>query len=164
MQEGFCALAAAKAAQAGATLERCVDAAVDTIGRTRYLFVPATLEYLKRGGRIGTASALLGTLLQIKPILTVRNGQTEVFARVRTQSRAFAAMASQFASDVSEYGLQRVVVHYISDRDAAVDFSAKYIEPLVGRAVEIVPVSPVVGLHVGPAVAVCYETERAIAG
>lgn len=160
MQEGFAAIAAAKAAQAGRTLEECVRAAVETTKRTRYLFTPHTLEYLKRGGRIGTASALLASMLQVRPILTVENGQTETFAKIRTTSKALAEMARQFSEDVDKFGLRDVVVHYIADKQAAEQFAHDSVEPLVGRPVEVVPVSPVVGVHVGPAVAICYETER----
>ena len=93
MEEGFGAIAAAQTALAGEAIERCVAAAQKTLRRTRYLFTPHTLEYLRRGGRIGGASALVGGLLQIKPILTVERGETQTFSRVRTQSRALGEMA-----------------------------------------------------------------------
>jgi len=163
MQEGFAVLAAAKAALAEETLERCVQAAKDTITRTRYLFTPASLEPLRRGGRIGNASALLGGLLQIRPILTVQNGETTTFAKVRTQGRALAEIARKFTEDVSEYGLAQVVVHYIGEPGPAEAFAAEFIEPVAGRPVQIVPVSPVVGVHVGQAVAIVYQTEREMA-
>ncbi len=159
MQEGFAAIAAAKAAQAGAALERCVEEAVATTKRTRYLFTPHTLEYLKKGGRIGTASALLGTLLQIRPILTVEDGETATFAKVRTQSKALSEMAGQFGDDIREHGLREVLVHYIADRETAAAFARDAIEPIAGREVRVCPVSPVIGVHVGPAVAIVYETE-----
>ena len=160
MQEGFAALAAAKAAQAGESVEQCVAAAIETTKRTRYLFTPDTLEYLRRGGRIGAAGALLGTLLQIRPILTVSDGETTTFAKVRTTSRALSEMARTFGDEKEKYGLRQVVVHYIADRAAAETFAREQIEPIVGAEVEIVPVSPVIGVHVGPAVALAYETER----
>jgi len=160
MEEGFAALAATRAARAGETLDRCVHAALDTARRTRYLFTPATLEYLRRGGRIGGASALVGQLLQIKPILTVQHGETDTFAKVRTQSRALAEMARVFAEDIAQRGLERVVVHYIGDRGPADTFAVEHIEPIAGRDVSVVPVSAVIGLHVGPAVGLVYETTR----
>jgi fatty acid-binding protein DegV len=162
MQEGFAALAAARAAEAGETVERCAQAAAETIRRTKYLFTPHTLEYLVRGGRIGTASAFLGQLLQIRPILCVRDGVTAPFSKVRTQSRALSEMARVFADDVRERGLRDVVVHYISDRATAEKFAREVIDPIAGFTVEVVPVSPVIGLHVGPAVAIAYETEREV--
>jgi len=160
MQEGFAAMAAARAAIAGESLEACRDIALDTMRRTRYLFTPASLEYLRRGGRIGNAGALLGQILQIRPILTVENGETTTFSKVRTQGRALAEIAKRFAEDVAEHGLRDVVVHYIGDRGPAEHFATDLIEPIAGHPVRIVPVSPVVGLHVGPAVALAYECER----
>lgn len=65
MELGFAVLAAAQAAESGASAEEAAQAARDMTLRTRFLFVPDTLEYLRRGGRIGNASALIGTLLQI---------------------------------------------------------------------------------------------------
>lgn len=162
MQEGFAALAAAKAAQAGATLEDCIEAAKGAIQRTRYLFVPDGLDYLRRGGRIGGASALLGTLLNIRPILTVTSGETNVFAKVRSVQRAWALMVARLTEDAKDFGLADVVVHYIGERDSATRFAAEFVTPIVGRRVEVVPVSPVIGLHVGPAVGLCYLTERPI--
>jgi DegV family protein with EDD domain len=160
MEEGFGAIAAARAALAGEAIERCASVARTTLARTRYLFTPHTLEYLRRGGRIAGASALIGGLLQIKPILTVEGGQVETFAKVRTQSRALAEITRQFADDVAAFGLAQVIVHYIVDRELAETYAREQIEPLAGRPVRVIPVSPVIGLHVGPAVGIVYETER----
>jgi DegV family protein with EDD domain len=160
MEEGFGAIAAAKAALAGETIERCLAAANDTLRRTRYLFTPHTLEYLRRGGRIGGASAMLGGLLQIKPILTVERGETQTFAKVRTQTRALAEITRTFTEDIAAYGFKQVIVHYIADKELAERYAAEQIEPLAGGPVRVIPVSPVIGLHVGPAVAIVYETQR----
>ncbi len=122
---------------------------------------PRRLEYLRRGGRIGHASALLGGLLQIRPILTVEEGETTTFAKVRTQSKALSEIAAKFAKDIEAYGLRQVIVHYIGEPGPAEEFAREQIEPIGRRPVEIMPVSPVIGLHVGPAVGIVYETERA---
>jgi DegV family protein with EDD domain len=161
MEEGFGALAAAQAALAGEAIERCIDAAAETLRRTRYLFTPHTLEYLRRGGRIGGASAMIGSLLQIRPILTVEDGETQEFAKVRTQSKALAEIARKFADDIAAFGLADVIVHYIHDRELAERYANEQIAPLAGgRPIRVIPVSPVIGLHVGPAIGVVYTTER----
>ena len=85
MQLGFAVLTAARAAHYGKTIDEVINIAQDNIKRSKFLFIPNTLEYLKKGGRIGGASALLGTIFQIKPILTVVNGKTELFDKVRTK-------------------------------------------------------------------------------
>lgn len=160
MEEGFAAIAAAKAAQAGRTIDECVSAALESMKRSRYLFAPESLEYLRRGGRIGAASALLGQILQISPVLTVAEGETTSVTKVRTHRKALAEIAKRFSDDVSKFGLRDLVVHYIGTPDAAQVFAAETIAPIAGRAVPVVPVSPVIGLHVGPAVGIVYETER----
>lgn len=160
MEEGFAAIAAAKAAQAGRSIDECVNAALESMKRSRYLFAPESLEYLRRGGRIGAASALFGQILQINPVLTVADGVTAPVAKVRTHRKAIAELARRFAEDVERFGLRDLVVHYIGDPAPAQRFATELIEPIAQRSVEVVPVSPVIGLHVGPAVAIAYETEE----
>ncbi len=160
MQEGYAVLSAAEKAAAGGTLEECEAAARATMARSRFLFTPHTLEYLARGGRISGASALLGSLLQIAPILTVEDGETQVAAKVRTRKRVLAEAASRFADDIERCGLERVLVHAIVDLEEGARFAADYIEPIVGDTVPVVPIGPVIGLHVGPAVGVVYETRE----
>lgn len=149
MELGFAALAAARAADEGMTMEEAVSAAKHKIDRSRWLFVPATLDYLRMGGRIGKASALLGSLLDIKPILTVVDGRTAPFGKVRTRARAIAEIARVFADDVEEKGLGDVIVHHINDVEAAADLAGR-IEAVVGRPPRVVLLGPAVGLHVGP--------------
>jgi DegV family protein with EDD domain len=163
MEEGFGAIAAAQAARAGQSIERCMETATDTLARSRFLFSPHTLEYLRRGGRIGGASALVGGLLQIKPILTVEGGETQTFAKVRTQARALETMARKLADDAAAFGLAQVIVHYIVDVELAQRFAVEQIAPIAGGPVRVIPVSPVIGLHVGPAIGIVYETERELA-
>jgi DegV family protein with EDD domain len=159
MQMGAAVIAAARAARDGASLDECASAARESMRRSRYLFTPSSLEYLRRGGRIGGASALIGSLLQVRPILTVEAGETQVFARVRTFAKALTTIAEAFSADVEAKGLRSVWVHSIVDRETAERFSAEQIEPIAGREVEVIPVGPVIGLHVGPAVGLVYETE-----
>jgi len=92
MQLGFAVLTAARAARQGKTIDEVSNMVRDNIKRSKFLFIPDTLEYLKKGGRIGGASALFGTIFQIKPILTVVNGKTELFNKVRTKKRAIQTM------------------------------------------------------------------------
>jgi DegV family protein with EDD domain len=149
MELGFAALAAARAAAQGMSVEQAVAAARHKIDRSRWLFVPKTLDYLKMGGRIGNASALLANILDIKPILTVVDGKVATFSKVRTRARAIAEIAQHFADDVEEKALGDVIVHHIHDEAAAADLAAR-IEAVIGRAPVIVPLGPAVGLHVGP--------------
>ena len=159
MELGYAALAAARAAAAGEPIAAVVAAATAMIERTRFLFVPATLEYLRRGGRIGSASALIGSLLQVRPILTVTDGQTDVFAKVRTTRKALDTIVEAFAADIRDKGgLGDAIVHHIHD-EAAGRSLAERVSEVAGRAIDICPIGPAIGAHVGPgAVAVVYHT------
>ena len=81
MQLGFIALEAAKAGMNGASMEEVWQAAEQVRTHSRFIFTPEVLDYLQKGGRIARASALLGTLLQIKPVLTVNDGVADVMRR-----------------------------------------------------------------------------------
>ena len=84
---------------------------------------------------------------------------------MRTSSEwALDKIVQTFKADVEAYGLKRVMVHYIGDKNPAVAWAREVVEPLVGHAVDVLPVSPVIGLHVGPAVGIAYECARSLTG
>lgn len=150
MQLGFAVLEAARAAEQGASLEEVAAAARATIPRTRFPFVPHTLDYLRKGGRIGGASALLGSLLQIRPILTVADGKTEVFAKVRTKRKALAEITSAVAEAGERAGgLEELVVHHIDDEAEGREL-VELLEAATGLEVPLHAIGAVIGLHVGP--------------
>ncbi len=159
MELGYAALAAAEAAASDAPLPGVIEAVSERIARTRFLFVPETLEYLRRGGRIGNASALIGALLQVKPILTVVEGQTDVFGKVRTKARALDTILEAFAADIRDKGgLGDAIVHHIHDEEAGAALAERASE-VAGRPIGVCPIGPAIGAHVGPgAVALVYHT------
>jgi len=160
MQSGFVSLTAAKAVQAGASLEEVLGQANSIIYKSRFIFSPEVLDYLKKGGRIGGASALLGAILQIKPILTVIDGKTAVLDKVRTKKRAIQKMVHIFLEDIKSKGLGDVIVHHINNEAEGREL-AKTLESSIGRTVEVYPIGPVIGLHVGPGtLGIAYYTER----
>lgn len=159
MQLGFTALEAAKAASEGKNISEVVAAAQAVINHSRFLFTPDTLTYLKKGGRIGGAAALFGTLLQIKPILTVKDGQTSVFTKVRTKKKAIDAIIQGFMSDLAECDLGDVIVHHINCEEEGLAL-AKALETQLGRKIQIQSIGPVIGLHVGPgSIGLAYFTK-----
>lgn len=164
MDEGWAVLAAAAARSAGCSLDKCCELAQKAVACSRFLFTPESLRFLRAGGRIGSAAGLLGDIIKLCPILTVTDGETATFAKVRTHKKALAAIAEKFKSDIEQYGLKNAIVHYIGSPDEARKWAREVIEPICGREVAVVPVSPVIGLHVGPAVAVAYECERVLPG
>ena len=149
MQMGYVAIEAAKAAAAGKSMEEVIDVCTSVINNSRFLFTPDTLDYLKKGGRIGGASALLGTLFQIKPILTVCDGKTTVFTKVRTKKKAVDTLVTTLVNDLQGKELGGVIVHHINCQDEGLSLAAK-IKKQLGVDVQIDTIGPIIGLHVGP--------------
>lgn len=160
MQLGYAAIVAAREAALGKSLMEVKKAAEDNVRRSRFLFVPDTLEYLKKGGRIGGASALIGNLLKIIPILTVDNGKTSILTKVRTKPKAILTMIDKMMEDISEFGLGEISVHHINCSEEAEKLAAT-IKDKFNVEVGICDIGPVIGVHVGPgALGIVYYTER----
>lgn len=155
--EAFAVFDAIDMRDQGGTLEECAAAAENAIMSSRVFFAPESLKFLKAGGRIGAASALLGSMVQIVPIITVKDGVVEAFSKVRSHKKAMHTILEYFKKDIEEFGLKRVVVHYVGKKSAALDDFRQKVEELVGYAVDAVPVSPVIGSHVGTAIGLAYE-------
>jgi len=138
---------AADLARTGASQGDVVDLVQDLIGRTELLFAPDTLEYLQKGGRIGRASALVGTMLSIKPILTTVDGEVTSLDRKRTMAKAKARILELAGIGDVE---QIAVVH--SGAAGLEEFRAAAAE-VAGvdvADVEVGYIGPVAGAHIGP--------------
>lgn len=149
MQMGFIVLEAAKHAKFEKSMNEILDIANNTIKNSRFVFSPSVLDYLKKGGRIGSASALIGNLFQIKPILTVNNGKTDVLAKVRTKKKAVSTMIDILMNDLKEKELGGVIVHHINCEEDGLTL-AKTLEEKLNMKVDIQDIGPVIGSHVGP--------------
>ncbi len=143
---GAVALEAARVAQQGASLEEVADAARRTLERVQVIAMVDTLEYLRRGGRIGRARSLLGSLLSIKPILHVEDGEVAPLERVRTRSRAIERLV-QLAT---EGDVKRAFVGSGGNRDEAEALLERLRPALPGAELLLGQVGPVVGVHAGP--------------
>ncbi|MBB6623282.1 DegV family protein [Clostridium gasigenes] len=160
MQLGFSVIVAARAALEGKNLDQVKEIAEDNIKRSRFLFVPDTLKYLKKGGRIGSASALIGNLLKIIPILTVEDGVTTILTKVRTKKKAVATMTDKMFNDIEQYGVGEITVHHINTYYEALEL-IKTLEEKLKIKIGICSIGPVIGTHVGPGtIAVAYYTEK----
>jgi DegV family protein with EDD domain len=140
-------LVAARKAADGAAAGEVIDAISRVREATRCYFAVSTLEYLRRGGRIGAAGALLGSVLQIKPILAIEEGQVVPLERVRTHERALHRLVELVQAMDRKGGLCLVIGH------AATEPAAQALaERLDGIAESVVvqPLGPVVGAHAGP--------------
>lgn len=147
MGMGLCVLAAARAAAEGKSREECVAAAESTARRVHVAVAFETLDFLRRGGRIGRAQAFVGGLLRLKPILTVRDGEAHPLTRVRSRGKALdelIALATRFerVSDIA-------ILHTTTPDDAGqLAERARDARPdarlMTGRF------GPVLGVHGGP--------------
>ena len=159
MQMGFAVIEAARTASEGKSINEVINAANHVINNSRFLFTPETLEYLKKGGRIGGAAALFGNVLQIKPILTVVNGETSVFKKVRTRKKAIEEIVKTVLEEIESKGLGDIVVHHINCQEDGLKL-AKALENKLGKKVEIQSIGPVIGVHVGPgSIGIAYYTK-----
>ena len=145
---GLMALTAAKAAARGATGGEAMEAVERARAALRMWFAIDTLEYLRRGGRIGSAQAWLGSALQIKPILTLEEEITPV-ERVRTRRRAFERMV-EFARERRDDAANGWVVQHIHDPDAARGLVDECRQLFDSGPVFVSEIGPVIGAHVGP--------------
>jgi DegV family protein with EDD domain len=159
MGTGFVALAAARAAAAGADVGSVAAEAVSAVRRGRAFIVVARLDNLRRSGRVGTGAARLSTALAIKPLLRVdENGKLVLAQRVRTATKALAAMVDQTVELVGDRPVA-IAVHHVDNASAAADVAHALTERLPGAsAPTITDMGPVLAVHVGTgAVGVCLD-------
>lgn len=146
------ALLAARWAREGVDPDTILDRVHDLIARQRVYFVVDTLEYLHKGGRIGGAKALLGSVLQIKPILTLKDGRVEPLEQQRTKRRALARLRELILAECPRSDEAHLcVMHADAEAEAealAADFAAK----LGLSTVPIYELPPAIVVHAGPGV------------
>lgn len=162
MGTGFVALAAAQAAAGGADLAVVAAAAAAAVLRSRAYIVVHRLDNLRRSGRIGSAAAWLGTALSLKPLLTIDDGKLVLAQRIRTVSKATAAMIDRVCADVGDRRAA-IAVHHVANPEGAAAVAAVLAERLPACPPAVVTgLGPVLALHVGAgAVAVCVDTDPA---
>jgi len=154
MAQGFIVIAAAKAAhaaakaaQAGASFDVVLEAARQTIPRVYMRAAFDSLEYLERGGRIGKAQALLGSLLKMNPILGLKDGEVHPFGRERSRAKAIDHLYNFAASFGDVEGL---AVEYATDLDEANRLVERLHSKYPGVLVHLSRATPVIGTHTGP--------------
>lgn len=142
---GSLVLLAAERAQAGDDLSTIATAVGEAAPRTRVHGALDTLDNLKKGGRIGAAQSLLGSLLSIKPLIEVRDGVVQPVGKQRTRSKALNHLVDQVASDAHQ--IERLAVMHAACPD--VDELVDRLRPLVNGDILVGQVGPVVGAHAG---------------
>ncbi len=157
---GFPALAAAEAAAAGADVSGVRAAALAAVERTQTFFYVDTLEFLRRGGRVGAASALVGTALSVKPILHVVDGSIVLRDKVRTASRALARLIDVAVEAAGESDVD-IAVHHVGAPERADSLTCALADRLGDRLRDryTTEIGAVVAAHAGPGLA-CVVVHR----
>lgn len=160
MALGLPVMEAARSAKLGKPLSELVHLAAQMIKRMHFYFVPETLEYLRKGGRIGGGAALIGSLLNLKPVLYVDQGKVALLERVRGGRAAAGRLLGLLDTAYKSRGLHQVVVHHINAVSKGKAL-AEQIAQRYGMEVPVVSIGPVIGLHVGPGtIGVVFCTEK----
>jgi DegV family protein with EDD domain len=150
MGTGFAALAAARSAAAGADARAVAESARSTAAGTRTLFVVDTLEYLRRGGRIGSAATFLGSALAMKPVLHVVDGRVVPLEKVRTSARALNRLVQRVVEAAAD-GPVSVAVHHLAAAERADRLAAEIRERVPSlRELHVSELGAAIGAHVGP--------------
>jgi DegV family protein with EDD domain len=156
---GYAALAAAEVAAAGGTADAAAEAARSRAAASTSLFYVDTLEYLRRGGRIGAAAALLGGALAVKPLLQIADGRVESLERVRTSARALARLEELAVQAAGDTSVDVWVGHLANPQRAArlaEHLATRLATNLESGTLCSGELGPVLGAHVGPGmIAVC---------
>jgi DegV family protein with EDD domain len=159
MALGWPVLTAARAAEAGENLGECQKIAERARDQTGVLFVVDTLEYLRRGGRIGGAQAMLGTILNVKPLLGLKDGRIEPLEKIRTKKKALNRMLDLVEERVAGHSpIRLATVHANAEAEALalLETARQRFNPIESLHS---PLSPVIGTHAGPGtVALAYMT------
>lgn len=149
MALGMLCIAAAEAAEAGQSREEIVALVNALIPKLNLIFVLDTLEYLRRGGRIGGARAFMGTLLNVKPLLQIENGQVEPLEQPRSRSRALKRLLEILEERADHKPLHVSVLHAQVPTEACMlekQIRARYNV----REFYMTEIGPVIGIHSGP--------------
>jgi DegV family protein with EDD domain len=153
MGAGFAVLAAADVRDGGGDAAAMAAAARKRVSTTTSLFYVDTLEYLRRGGRVGAAAAFVGSALAVKPLLRIDDGRVVPFERVRTAGKALSRL-EELAVDAAGSAPVEVAVAHLASPERAATLAERLAERLApgleGRPVHLGEIGAVLGAHVGP--------------
>jgi DegV family protein with EDD domain len=165
LNQGALARKASELAAAGKSREEIMASLEDMRKRTRVYFLVESLRYLYEGGRLNGVQALIGSMIQIKPIVWFdQKGVMTVYEKVRTLNNAKNRVLDLFKKDIDTLGLEQVGLHYGDNFEEAEEY-ALLLEKASGQPVPLVQISPVIGAHTGPDIlGVCFTTQKSFWG
>ncbi len=150
MALGFIVLAAARAANQGASLAECKKIAIEASGKCGVIFVVDTLEFLHRGGRIGAAKRFMGSLLNVKPVLAIEGGLIVPLDSVRTQKKALERIIEIIQERTEGHKTVRLATLHANNLATAEKILAEASSRINPIEQILAEVSPVIGTHAGP--------------
>lgn len=150
MALGFIVLAAARAANQGASLAECKKIAIEASGKCGVIFVVDTLEFLHRGGRIGAAKRFMGSLLNVKPVLAIEGGLIVPLDSVRTQKKALERIIEIIQERTEGHKTVRLATLHANNLATAEKILAEASRRINPIEQILAEVSPVIGTHAGP--------------
>lgn len=161
LNQGALALKALELAAAGKSREEIITSLEEMRNRTRVYFLVESLRYLYEGGRLSGIQALIGSMIQIKPIIWFdKKGTMTVYEKVRTLNNAKGRVLELFKTDINALGLEQAGLHYGDNWEEAEKYALQ-LEKVCGRPVPLVQLSPVLGTHTGPDIlGVCFTTQK----
>ncbi len=157
IQLGYVVMEAAKAAKEGKTKDEVINIVNNMLKKIKILFLPKTLEYLKKGGRIGTAKSLLAVVLKIQPILTVKEGEVAPYKNVRHWNRAKQELINIYKNVFNVKKGGAVIIGHSDNIEDAKDIEIKAKDAFKPKEIYTWLIGCAIGTHLGPgAVALCY--------
>lgn len=159
---GMQAIAAARAAAAGQNADQVVRLIEDILSKINVIFTVDTLEYLHKGGRIGGATAFLGSALSIKPILYIRDGRIEPLERVRTRKRAVTRLLELVEDKIGKSEAHFAILHCEAEEEAR-ELGERVKDRFNCAELLIADAGPVIGTHAGPGtLGLCFYPEPGV--
>ncbi|MDE3092085.1 MAG: DegV family protein, partial [Chloroflexota bacterium] len=149
MALGLLCIAAAQAAEAGKSRDEVVAIVNALIPKLNLIFVLDTLEYLRRGGRIGGARAMLGSMLNVKPMLEIRDGLVEPLEQPRSRAKALRRLLQIAEERADHQPIHASILHAMSPHDAA-DLEKEVHARFQCKEFYLTEIGPVIGVHSGP--------------
>lgn len=152
ISQGFVVMAAARAAKQGKSLAEVRRAAEEAKQRVGFAATLETLEYLARGGRIGKAESMLGNLIKIKPILSIKNGEVTPVSRARGENHALQAIVDYVVRQVDDYRGLHLAIMQADAQEQAARLEELALQQLQPTKIFHTEFTPVIGVHTGPGV------------
>jgi len=147
---GLLVLEAAKMLKQGSGIKETADKVRAMSEKQQYYFSVDTLEFLKRGGRLSPMKAMIGTILNMKPILCVKDGVVEPLDKVRGRKKVFSRLIELTKEAGADFSSQTIAVAHASVPDVAAEFANEVKKELNPKEVLITEIGSVIGTHVGP--------------